>query len=117
MARPGKSANSSANSVEFHFAARAAAATDGEDPASGAGRLAEDRGPRDCQPLGVDVSSVQPAPTSEARIAAIALHGRAWENDILLTPGTMALSVGAAIQLCVIVPQPAARDWIQRLFG
>ena len=98
-----------------HSSATDAADVDGEDP--GSGRLAEDRGPRVCQPLGVDVSRVHPALPSEARTAAIAIHGRDRGDFILLMPATMALSVGAAIQLCVIAPQRAAKGWIQWLFG
>jgi len=53
-----------------------------EEPASGAGTDADDLGPRDCHPLGVDLSSVHPTPTSETRTAAMAVHG--FGLDVIL---------------------------------
>lgn len=55
-----------------------------EEPASGAGGDADDVGPRDCHPLGVDVSSVQPTLTSKTRTAAMAVRGLSLDLILLI---------------------------------
>jgi hypothetical protein len=62
------------------------------------------------------VSGLHPAPPSDARTAARAIHGRDRGNFILLMPLKMAIAARVAIQVCVIAPQWAARARIHGCF-